>query len=221
MPSEPPALVLFDLDGTLADTFPDLQWALARAMDEHDLAAPDAAAVRAQVTGGARAMVEAALSGCAADVDAEAVRHRFLELYEAHIAARTRLYPGMPAVLDALEHSGAALGVVTNKVARFTDPLLDALQMRPRLRCVVSGDTAARPKPHPDPLLHAARVAGETPGRCLYVGDAEKDVHAARAAGMPIAVAAWGYLGPGDDPYRWRPDRVLQQPRDLLDWLGL
>jgi phosphoglycolate phosphatase len=213
-----PALLLLDLDGTLADTFPDLAWALARTLEDHALPEPALERARAHVWAGASAMIKAALAGREADI--EAVTARFLDLYEANVAARTRLYPGMDEVMVALEHAGCAAGVVTNKRARFTAPLLRGLGLAPRLCCVVSADTTTRPKPHPDPLLHAAARAGVAPQACAYVGDARTDVLAARAAGMPVAVACWGYLD-GDDPTTWGADALLARPADLLTWLGL
>jgi phosphoglycolate phosphatase len=213
------ALVLFDLDGTLADTFPDLEHALGRALAEHGMAPGERAGLRAAVSAGSRAMVEVALAGRQAD--AAALQARFLAHYRCAIAERTRLFEGMAPVLDALAAHGVGAGVVTNKLAAFTEPLIAALGLSARLRCVVSGDSAPRPKPHPDPLHLAARRAGVAHTRCVYVGDARNDVLAARAAGMPVAVAAWGYLPSGEDPSGWRADRLLSHPRELLHWLGL
>jgi len=215
-----PGLVLFDLDGTLADTFPDLENALARALEEHGLAPPaDRDALRAQVSHGSRAMTRCALAGRAGD--AAAVQERFLAHYRGALAAHTRLFAGMAQVLHTLAAHGVGAGVVTNKRAAYTDPLIDALGLRPRLRCVVSGDTAPRAKPHPDPLQLAAARAGVACARCVYVGDAQNDVRAARAAGMPVAVAAWGYLPHDEDPADWGADRLLVHPGELPAWLGL
>lgn len=213
----PPALVLFDLDGTLADTFPDLLWALRRALEERGLPPPEAGAVRARVSQGGRSMTECTAAGGSAD--AEPVHHRFLELYGQNVAVRTRLFPGMDRVLDTLESRGTGIGVVTSKRSCFSEPLIDALGLRARLACLVSGDGTPRSKPHPDPLLHAAREAGTPAGRCVYVGDARNDVLAARAAGMGAAVATYGYLPPGEDPALWQADVLLAEPVALLDWL--
>lgn len=212
-------LVLFDLDGTLADTLPDLAWALNRALAEHGLASAADDVLRGCVSRGARAMTQAAL--CGRDADCEAVLERFLELYQDNIAVHSRLFHGMQRVLDSIDAAGLGAGVVTNKLTVFTDPLLRHLALDGRLRCVVSGDTAARAKPHPDPLLHAALAADVEPSRCVYVGDARGDVIASRAAGMPVAAACWGYLDAQDDPATWRADVVLREPAQLLDWLGL
>lgn len=215
-----PALVLFDLDGTLADTFPDLLWALDRALDEHGRSRDEQQDLRPQVSAGARAMLCSALGDAVDSVDVEAVRERFLELYRTHIAERTTLFDGMDQVLDELEQQSTAWGIVTNKLAYLTEPLVDALGLRTRLSALVSGDTAPRAKPHPDPLLFAAKQVGVNPARCVYVGDALKDVQAARAAHMGIVIAAYGYLGHTDRPEEWQADALLDHPAQLLEWLA-
>ena len=211
-------LVLFDLDGTLADTFKDLFWALNQALEEHGHPRADASKIRACVSYGARAMASAALAAQSADLDA--VQNRFLEIYEQHVATRTTLFDGIEQVLTALEHAGIEYGVVTNKRARFSEPLLDKLQLRTRLRCLVSGDTAPRAKPYPDPLQLAAQLCDMPVEHCVYVGDAHNDVLAARAARMRVVVATYGYLAPDDDPQRWDADALIAQPAQLRDWLA-
>lgn len=215
----PPTFVLFDLDGTLADTFADLFWALERALDEGGYPPPQRAPVREQVSAGAGAMTRAGFAG--ANGDAERVCQRFLDLYRDNLAVRTRLFEGTQVVLDALARADVGYGIVTNKRSALTEPLLDMLGLEPAPRCVVSGDTTSRAKPHPDPLLHAAELVATEASRCVYVGDARNDVLAARAAGMPVAAAAWGYIPDGDDPAEWQPDVILRTPPDLLDWLRL
>lgn len=214
-----PELVLFDLDGTLADTLPDLLWALDRALEEHGLSPGDEARVRDQVSGGAGAMTRAVLGD--GHHQLESVCQRFLDQYRDNIAVRTRLFDGMQTILDRLDAAGCATGIVTNKRAVFTDPLVRHLALVPAPRCVVSGDTAARAKPYPDSLYHAAQLVGVPPARCAYVGDARNDVVAARAAGMPVAAARWGYVPRDDDPVHWRADAVLDAPSQISGWLGL
>jgi 2-phosphoglycolate phosphatase len=214
-----PKLVLFDLDGTLADTFKDLFWALNQALGEFGHGHADARAIRMRVSQGARAMSRAALADDSADLDA--VVQRFLALYEQHVATRTTLFEGIEQVLTALEHSGIEYGVVTNKLARFSEPLIDRLQLRSRLRCLVSGDTAAKAKPHPEPLQLAAQLCNVPVAQCVYIGDARNDVIAARAARMRVAVATYGYLGADDDPRYWHADALIAQPSQLGDWLKL
>ena len=214
-----PKLVLFDLDGTLADTFKDLFWALNRALEEHGHTPARPAAIRMRVNQGARAMTRAALPLHSTQLDG--VLQRFLELYEQHLAVRTTLFDGIEEILTTLEQTGIDFGIVTNKPARYSEPLLDQLQLRSRLCCLVSGDTSARAKPHPDPLLYAAHVCKVAAAHCVYIGDAYNDVLAARAARMRVAVATYGYLGADDDPLTWNADALIDHPAQLDDWLTL
>jgi phosphoglycolate phosphatase len=217
----PPEAVLFDLDGTLADTFVDLKRALDAALTARGLPAGEHAAVRQRVSEGARAMTRAALAQRACEGPLlESVCEDFLHRYHQDVARGTRLFDGMEQVLMRLEARGVAMGVVTNKAARLTEPLIDALGLRARLRAVVSGDSAARPKPYPDPLLMALDMLGARAGRALFVGDARNDVLAARAAGVTVVAARYGYLAPGEDPAQWSADGVVDTPLGLLAWLG-
>jgi phosphoglycolate phosphatase len=215
------APVLFDLDGTLADTFIDMLPALDGALAACGLPAADASAVRARVSAGSRAMVTCALAGERLDDAAmEGLIEDFLARYAATSVQHTRLFAGMPELLDALQRQGRPLAVVTNKRARFTDPIIDALGLRAQLGAVVSGDSAPRAKPHPDPLLLALDRLDQPPRGAVYVGDARNDVLAARAAGMHAVAVRYGYLAPGDDPARWGADTVIAAPLQLLDWLA-
>ena len=152
--------------------------------------------------------------------DYEALKTRFLELYGAAICVETRLFPGMDELLEALERRGVRWGIVTNKLDRFTRPLVDALGLTRRAACIVSGDSVARAKPFPDPLLHASSTLELDPAACLYVGDDLRDVRAARAAGMPILAAGYGYLGDDGDPHGWGADGVIGHPLETLNFLG-
>jgi len=147
------------------------------------------------------------------------LQRRFLEIYRGALSRDTRLFPGMEGVLDVLAERRLKSGIVTNKPAWLTEPLLDEMGLRARFDCVVSGDTVAERKPHPLPLLHAAMLAGVAPGECVYVGDAERDVQAAHAAGMRALVADYGYLRADEDSTAWGGDGHLRQALDLLDWL--
>jgi phosphoglycolate phosphatase len=147
------------------------------------------------------------------------LQQRFLEIYRSALSRETRLFPGMDQVLDALATSKIKSGIVTNKPAWLTEPLLAELGLRERFACVVSGDTVAERKPHPLPLLHAAALAEVAPTECIYVGDAERDVQAAHAAAMPALVANYGYLRADEDSRHWGGEGYLQRPLDLLDWL--
>lgn len=150
---------------------------------------------------------------------AAALQGRYLEIYRGALSRETQLFPGMERVLDALKGRRLKLGIVTNKPAWLTEPLLDEMGLRARFDCVVSGDTVAERKPHPLPLLHAAMLAGAAPGECVYVGDAERDIQAAHAAGMQALVADYGYLRADEDSTAWGGDGHLRQALDILDWL--
>lgn len=210
--------VLFDLDGTLADTAPDLTGALNRLRMELGLAPVPPEVTRPHTSGGARGMIGAGLGITPDHREYEALRTRFLDLYGQHICVETRLFPGMAEVLAALEQRKLPWGIVTNKPMRFTQPLVAAMGLATRASCVVSGDTTPHSKPHPASLLHAAREIGLPPAACLYVGDDLRDVQAARAAGMPVVAAAFGYLGQSD-PHTWGADAVIAEPVGLLPLL--
>jgi phosphoglycolate phosphatase len=210
--------VLFDLDGTVLDTAPDMAGALNALRLEQNLPPVAYEIVRPCVSHGAVRVVRAGFP----DADAQAfarLQQRFLEIYRAGLARETRLFPGMQDVLLALDARGLRAGIVTNKAGWLTEPLLDEMGLRGRFACVVSGDTLAERKPHPLPLLHAARLAGVEPGECVYVGDAERDIQAARAAGMPGLIARYGYVPDDEDPDRWQGDGDLAQAADLIAWL--
>ena len=210
--------VLFDLDGTVLDTAPDMVGALNALRGEHGLAPLPYEPVRACVSHGAGRVVRAGF----ADAEAEqfaALQRRFLEIYAANLSHETQLFPGMEQVLHGLTERRLACGIVTNKAAWLTEPLLAQLGLRGRFACVVSGDTVAKRKPDPMPMLHAATLAGVAAGECLYVGDAERDVQAAHAAGMAALVATYGYLQPEEDWQAWGGDGSIARPADLLPWL--
>jgi phosphoglycolate phosphatase len=214
------AAIFLDLDGTLLDTAPDMIGALNRLRAEQGCAALPHFAVREHVSHGAVRLVSVGFPEATGD-EFERLRLRFLDLYAANLAEGTHVFPGLEPVLARWDTEGLPWGVVTNKPGWLTDPLLEKLGLARRACCVVSGDTVAERKPHPLPLLHAARLTGIDPARCVYVGDAERDITAGRAAGMQTVVAAYGYLGPEDDPARWNPHGIVQQPHELLDWVDL
>jgi phosphoglycolate phosphatase len=211
--------VLFDLDGTLADTAPDLAGALNALLEERRRPTLPVAVARPVTSSGARGMLKVGFGIDPGDADYDALRARFLDLYAERVCVETRLFAGIADLLAALDARAVPWGVVTNKAERFTRPLLEALELRERAACVVGGDTTARAKPHPDPLLHAAQHIGIAVGRCLYVGDDLRDVQAARAAGMPVLAAAYGYLGIDGDPHAWGADAVIEHPLDVLNHL--
>jgi len=210
--------VLFDLDGTLLDTAPDMVGALNALRIERSLAPLPFETVRGAVSHGAARLVRTGFADADADTFAR-LRDRFLEIYRGALGRQTKLFPGMEQVLGALEGWRLKCGIVTNKPGWLTDPLLLELGLNARFACVVSGDSVAERKPHPLPLLHAAGLAGVDALECIYVGDAERDVQAAHAAGMPAVVANYGYVLPEEQPLTWGAQGYLEKPLDLLDWL--
>jgi len=212
------AALLLDLDGTLLDTAPDMGAALNRLRVEHDLEALPAEVIRPVVSHGAMRLVALGFPAAAGD-EFERLRRRFLELYATGLAEGTRLFPGFDELLAGFEARGVPWGIVTNKPGWLTTPLLAALGLDRRSACTVSGDTVAERKPHPLPLLHAAAQIGVPARRCLYVGDAERDIRAGRAAGMLTVAAAYGYVAPDEDPWSWQPDGVIAAPGELPAWV--
>ncbi len=208
--------VLFDLDGTLVDTAPDLAAALNRVRVEEKLQALPLEHIRPSVSHGSRAMICHGFDIAPEHPDFERLCKRFLEHYAADISSATRLFPGMEAVLDRIEALGLQWGIVTNKPAYLTDPLVAALDLSSRTACVVSGDTTARRKPHPAPVLYACEQTGSVPQHCLYVGDAQRDIEAGLRAGTGTVTALFGYILPTDDPYSWGADIIIESPRELL-----
>jgi phosphoglycolate phosphatase len=219
MKAHPPACVLFDLDGTLLDTAPDLAAALNRLRRERGEPELPHATIRPMVSHGSQGMLKLGFGLEPGDALYAELNQRFLELYRAAIAVETALFPGMAEVLAYLEANVIHWGVVTNKPGWLTEPLLRALDLWPRAACVVSGDTLARRKPDPEPLWYACERMGVPPERSLYVGDAERDVQAGNRAGLITLVAGFGYLGIEDRPEDWGADGFLEQPTDLFGWI--
>jgi N-acetyl-D-muramate 6-phosphate phosphatase len=216
-----PRAVLFDLDGTLIDSAPDLAGAVNELREAHGLAALPYGALRPMVGTGARGMIGVAFGLTPTDEGFAALRDDFLARYEARMTRETRVFADMQPVLAALDAAGLPWGIVTNKATRFAAPLVEALGLSGRSRALVCGDTTPHAKPHPEPLLEAARRLQLAPEVCLYVGDDLRDVQAGRAAGMATAAAAWGYLGQGDSIEQWGADHLLAQPGELLKRLRI
>ena len=215
----PRACVLFDLDGTLLDTAPDLTAALNRLRRERGDPELSPAAIRPTVSHGSPGMLKLGFGLEPDDARYAELNQRFLALYREAIAVQTALFPGMAEVLTHLEAVGIPWGVVTNKPGWLTEPLLKALALWARAACVVSGDTLDKRKPDPEPLWYACERVGVAPACALYVGDAERDVQAGNRAGMTTLVAGFGYLGAEDRPEEWGATGWLERPADLLGWL--
>jgi phosphoglycolate phosphatase len=213
------AAVLFDLDGTLLDTAPDMGAALNALRRECGKQPLPAEQIRPRVSHGSTGLLDLGFPD-ADVVEIERLRARFLALYAGLLADRTRPFDGIEPVLHALESGGLRWGVVTNKPGWLTDPLLERLDLARRSGCVVSGDTVAERKPHPLPLLHAARLLGLAARECVYVGDAERDIIAGRAAGMLTVVATYGYVDTHENTAAWGADHAVGHPLELLDLIA-
>jgi N-acetyl-D-muramate 6-phosphate phosphatase len=212
--------VLFDLDGTLIDTAPDLGYALNLQRGRHGLAPLADSVIRPQASHGARGLLQIGFGLNPDDARFAAMREEFLELYADNICRHSRPFPGILDLLAELEARGLKWGVVTNKPARFTEPLMSILDLAERAACIVSGDTCPQPKPHPAPMIAAADLCGAAPAQCLYLGDAERDIQAANAASMPALVASWGYLDDADQPHTWGAHAQIHHPLETLDYLA-
>ena len=212
----PSKAVLFDLDGTLADTAADLGAALNHLRVREGLAPLALAEFRSHASSGARGLLKVGFGLLPEDSRYESMRNAFLDFYEANICVETRLFPGMPELLHAIERRGLRWGVVTNKSRRFTPRVLAALEVDKRAACIVCGDSTPHLKPHPASLQLAARELALEPAECVYVGDDLRDMQAAQAAGMYSVAAAWGY---GEAFESWKADRIAVQPTDLIPTL--
>ncbi|HEV3426100.1 MAG TPA: HAD-IA family hydrolase [Paraburkholderia sp.] len=207
--------VLFDLDGTLADTAPDLAAAVNKMRHERGLDMVPLDDLRPLASAGARGLIGGAFGIGPEHHEFASMREEFLANYEADLCIETTLFPGIDAILDELDARSVRWGIVTNKVSRLTEPLVAQLGLDLRAGCVVSGDTTPHAKPHPAPLLHAARELDLAPERIVYVGDDLRDVQAGFAAGMVTVAAAYGYCGKDIPPARWHAQHVVQSPAEL------
>lgn len=213
--------VLFDLDGTFADTAPDLAAALNHARATRSLQPLPLEVVRPQASHGSRGLLKLGFGIDPDSADYNPLRDIFLDYYERNICVHTRLFPGMAELLDELEFHGIQWGIVTNKPHRYTVPLMQALGMASRAACLVSGDTCAQAKPHPDPLLKACELIGVTPEQCLYLGDDLRDILAANAAGMPGIIARYGYISHDAQLDDWGAYGRIDNPVELIPFLAL
>ncbi|MBV8604622.1 MAG: phosphoglycolate phosphatase [Pelomonas sp.] len=209
------AAVLFDLDGTLVDSAPDLAGAANEMLGARGLEPMPYAQLRGHAGSGARGMVGQAFGCAPGQPGYEALKDEFLARYEQRLLRLTRVFDAVPALLDALAARGLPWGVVTNKAEFLARPLVAAMGWHAQAGSLVGGDTTPHRKPHPAPLLEAARRLGVAPAACVYVGDDARDIAAGRAAGMATLAAAWGYLGEPADPAAWGADGVASAPQQL------
>ncbi|MFC7517123.1 HAD family hydrolase [Herbaspirillum sp. GCM10030257] len=215
MPLTLPRAILFDLDGTLADTAPDLAGAMNRVRAARGLAPTPYELLRPVASAGARGLIGASFGLKPEDEGFAELRTAFLDTYESAIAIDTRLFDGVERLLDEMQTRNIGWGIVTNKAARFTDLLVPKIGLG-HAGCIVSGDTTPHSKPHPAPLLEAARRLGLPPEQCWYVGDDLRDVQAGRAAGMRTVAASWGYCG-HVEPETWEADAIAASPLEVCD----
>lgn len=211
--------VLFDLDGTFADTAPDLAYALNCVRESKGQPALPFEAIRPHTSHGANALIKLGFPSLTDEDDFASHRQQLLDFYAENIARETRPFEGMLDLIASLESRNIAWGIVTNKPDYLTRPLMQALELADRAACLISGDSASHPKPHPAPLLMAADLISVPPKCCLYVGDAERDIEAGNRAGMQTLIALFGYLGDNDNPGTWGADGMIQHPGEVLDWL--
>ena len=213
--------VLFDLDGTLIDSAPDLGAAADQMRVDRGLGSLPLTNYRSMAGAGARGMIGVAFGLAPDHADFEALKEEFFRIYESRFTVLTYAFDGVAELIVGIVERGLKWGVVTNKSARFTLPLTKAMPLFSTAQTIVSGDTTPHAKPHPAPLLEAARQLGVSPGRCLYVGDDERDIVAGRAAGMPTVAAAYGYLGASADTAAWKADATISSPGLLLNFLRM
>jgi phosphoglycolate phosphatase len=209
--------VLFDLDGTLADTAPDLAAALNAIRIQHGLQKLSLDTISPTVSLGGNAMIKLAFDLEEGDDGFEVIRDQFLNYYLEHIAEKTKLYDGMAELLSQLENNNKTWGIVTNKTTWLTTPLLVALELDKRAACVVCGDTLEHRKPHPAPILHACDLIEAEPAATLYIGDAQRDIEAGNRAGTKTMVALYGYIETNEDPNTWNADTMVSNVNEIND----
>ncbi len=211
--------ILFDLDGTLFDTAPDLGNALNILLTKYNRPTMSLAEIRTVASDGAQGLLQLGFSITNQHPDYPHLREQFLEIYAENIARDTQYFPGMSLVIDELNERQMPWGIVTNKNTYLTHLLLDKLQLSPQPNCVIGGDTLKYMKPHPAPLIHACQLLNSSPYECLYVGDAQRDIEAGRRAGMQTMVALYGYINKDSDPRNWGADGYINQPPELITWI--
>ncbi len=216
-----PDAVLFDLDGTLVDSAPDLAGAGNEMRLQRGLPPLPLEHFRPMVGSGARGMLGIALQVAPHDEGYADLRDEFLARYAQRLTRESRVFDEMLPVLDALETRALRWGIVTNKATLYALPVVEGLALLDRAAVLICGDTTPHAKPHPAPLLEAARRLGVAPSGCVYVGDDERDVQAGRGAGMRTLAAAWGYLGQNEPIANWNADAVIARPAELLQWLAM
>jgi len=215
----PFSAILFDLDGTLVDTAPDLAFALNMLLEQEGCEALAYDTIRRVASNGSPGLLLLAFGTSPEHKDYPSLQQRFIKLYQDNITRESALFEGMEEVLFTLEKAKIPWGIVTNKPAFLTDPLLAQLNLTHRAGCIVSADTTPFSKPHPAPMFHACEMIQQKPRECLYIGDAARDIEAGKNANMQTIAALYGYIANDDNPEHWQADISIVHPRDILKWL--
>ncbi len=211
--------VLFDLDGTLIDTAPDMAAALDLLCDEGNQTRLPFDQVRPVVSNGSVALVKLAFGEAINEQTLERLKTRYLEIYQQHLAVHSKLFDEMELLLQQLEQQKIKWGVVTNKPGWLTEPLMQALNLTQRAACIVSSDSTKNRKPHPEPMYLACKLANTQPDACVYIGDARRDIEAGRNAGMRTIIAQYGYIADTENTEEWQADHSIQTPSQILSLL--
>lgn len=215
----PFSAILFDLDGTLVDTAPDLAFALNTLLEQQGFDSLPYETIRPVASNGSLGLLQLGFGISSEHNDFSSLQQRFIKLYQQNIVRETKLFDGMETVLSCLEKANISWGIVTNKPAFLTGPLVEQLNLTQRASCIVSGDTTPFSKPHPAPMFYACEQINHLPEQCLYVGDHARDIEAGKNANMQTIAALYGYIADGDNPNDWLADSSIEEPRDILQWL--
>lgn len=213
--------VLFDLDGTLLDTAPDLAFTLNTVLEKNHRPPLPYNMIRATASHGAKGLLQLGFDIEDAHPDFVKLRDQFLAVYQNHLCVETKLFPKINKALSFIEENNLRWGIVTNKPGWLTEPLLKQLNLFDRAACVVSGDTIEKRKPHPEPMWHACKLLNCQSEQCVYIGDAERDIEAGKRAGMHTLIAMYGYIARTDTPQNWGADATINNPLEIIDWLKL
>jgi phosphoglycolate phosphatase len=212
--------VLFDLDGTLIDTAPDMAAALDILCDEEQHMRSPYSEIRPIVSNGSVALVKLAFGDDADEQTLERLKKRYLEIYQDHLSVHSRLFDGMELLLQKLEKNGIKWGVVTNKPGWLTEPLMESLGLHQRAACIVSSDSTKNRKPHPEPMFYACRLTDAQPDECVYIGDARRDIEAGHNAGMKTVIAEYGYIAGSENTEDWQADHSIQSPSQIFSLIS-
>ena len=213
--------VLFDLDGTLIDTAPDMANALNILLNEEQRDSMLFEQIRPVVSNGSAALVKLGFPDLSENGELDRLKKRYLEIYEDNLCIDSGLFPGMHELIEGIEQNNKNWGVVTNKPGWLTDPLMQQLNLAERAACIISGDTTPNRKPHPEPMFLACKQANSNAEDCVYIGDARRDIEAGNNAGMKTVIASYGYIGDWEATDDWGADFSIEQPQEILQLMGL